>query len=207
MNSGNNWYLSIFGSLGSILFALSMLSLCPTPLFKFRKIFLFRFSNDEEYLPFFYISLLVFLSLLFGFLNVLVGSSDLLGVFTAGLIVSHTFKAEIIQTVYNESIYGELTKVGTSLFFACTIGFSFPFMNGMFLPESLLKGLGLLFVALIGKMPTGLIGAKPLEFKSAMRFSAAMNGRGEFSFLIAKEAKDTNVISNIDYAASVWGIL
>ena len=207
MNSGNSWYLSILGSFGSILFALSMLSLCPTPLLKLRKLFLSSFSKDEAYLPFFYILLLVFLSLLFGFLNVLVGSSDLLGVFTAGLIVSHTFKAETIQTVYNKSIYGELTKVGTSLFFACTIGFSFPFMNGMFLPESLSKGLGLLFVALIGKMPTGLIGAKPLEFKSAMRFSAAMNGRGEFSFLIAKEAKDTNVISNIDYAASVWGIL
>ena len=77
------------------------------------------------------------------------------------------------------------------MFFAVTIGFGIPSLveaGGLFEAESLLRGLPLIVVAIVGKLAVGCL-SKPLTFVSFMKFGFAMGGRGEFSFLIADEVR------------------
>ena len=75
----------------------------------------------------------------------------------------------------------------------------------MFSGHAIGKGAILTLVAIVGKMlPLGLF-AKPLTLNNFLKFSFAMNGRGEFSFLIAKEAKEQGILNSSDFSATIWG--
>lgn len=106
-----------------------------------------------------------------------------------------------------EKNFGRLTKVGTALFFACTVGFGVPPLaagGGLFSGAALSRGSWLLFAALFGKaFPLGLF-ASPLTVESFFKFSIAMQGRGEFSFLIADSAYSEGVLDKDWHGASIW---
>lgn len=191
----------VVGSLGSILIGLLLIFfVLPKPLVALRS------KISMEHHSTMYIFLLVMLSISFGWVCALIGSSDLLGVFTAGLVVGNVLGADGVSKAF-ETHFGVLTTHGTSLFFACTIGYSFTVGSGdgMFSGDAIGKGLILTFVAIIGKMiPLGFF-AKPLTLNNFFKFSFAMNGRGEFSFLIAKEAKEKGILGAIDFSATIWG--
>eukprot|EP00944_MAST-04C_sp_MAST-4C-sp1_P011558 g11558.t1 len=191
----------IVGSLGSIVTGLLMIFfVLPKPLLLLRsKIPVKQQSNM-------YIILLLALSICFAWLCAIVGSSDLLGVFTAGLVVGNTLDFNDVSKAFEKN-FGVLTTHGTSLFFACTIGYSFAVgsSDGMFSGPAIGKGAILTLVAIVGKMlPLGLF-AKPLTLNNFLKFSFAMNGRGEFSFLIAKEAKEQGILNSSDFSATIWG--
>ena len=191
----------IIGSLGSIATGLLLIFfVLPKPLQLLRsKVPVKQHSNM-------YIILLLALSICFAWLCAIVGSSDLLGVFTAGLVVGNVLDYNDVSKAFAKQ-FGVLTMHGTSLFFACTIGYSFAVgsSDGMFSGPAIGKGAILTLVAIVGKMlPLGLF-AKPLTLNNFFKFSFAMNGRGEFSFLIAKEARGQGILNSSDFSATIWG--
>lgn len=60
--------------------------------------------------------------------------------------------------------------------------------------------------AILGKFSVGFF-ATPLTPFEALIFGAAMNGRGEFSFLIAEESVSDGIIDAVFGSGAVWGIL
>ena len=77
----------------------------------------------------------------------------------------------------------------------------------MFSGPAIGKGAILTLVAIVGKMLRLGLFAKPLTLNNFLKFSFAMNGRGEFSFLIAKEAKEQGILNSSDFSATVWARL
>ena len=99
---------------------------------------------------------------------------------------------------------------GLRLFFSVTIAFTVPSLyqdGGLFSAEPFWKGLALTVAAIVGKLAVGVFAGPPLTFSGFLKLGWAMNGRGEFSFLIAQEASDEGVLSAEDYSAVVWAIL
>ena len=152
-----------------------------------------------------YLLLLMFLSVGLGWACASVGSSDLLGCFLAGLAFSDS--RETLSAFRTH--FAKLTKVGTSLFFACTIGFGVPSLvngSGLFSSAAVGRGAMLLFAALVGKaIPLGFF-ATPLGTISFFKFAIAMQGRGEFSFLIADTAKVEGVLDNAWHSGCIWAV-
>eukprot|EP00753_Platysulcus_tardus_P014442 PLAT4369.1.p2 GENE.PLAT4369.1~~PLAT4369.1.p2 ORF type:complete len:452 (+),score=214.64 PLAT4369.1:97-1452(+) len=145
------------------------------------------------------------LAALFGFLCAAVGSSDLLGTFLAALMFSSLPGATDIW----QRQMKRFTRWGSALFFAATIGFSVPSLlssGGLFDALALLQGAFLLVIALCGKLALGLF-AKPLRWDSAMKLGWAMNGRGEFSFLISAQALAEGIMSPTLASAVTWALL
>ena len=120
-----------------------------------------------------YLCLLLFVSIVLGWSCASVGSSDLLGVFLSGVAFSEEQKTKAAFDKH----FGKLTKIGTSLFFACTVGFGVPSLiggDGLFSVPALARGGMLLFAALIGKaIPLGFF-ATPLTTISFFKFACAM---------------------------------
>ena len=87
-----------------------------------------------------------------------------------------------------------LVAWGTRLFFACTIGFTFPSIQVLFSSSAALQGLALAAAAVLGKSILAPFALAAVESKAAYTdsifdmamFAVAMNGRGEFSFLIVR---------------------
>ena len=145
------------------------------------------------------------LTLAFAWSCSVVGSSDLLGCFLAGLAFSGSAPS---RDAFSKN-FGRLTKVGTAFFFACTVGFGVPPLassGGLFSGAAVSRGLWLLFAALFGKaFPLGLFAA-PLTIGTFLKFSVAMQGRGEFSFLIADLALSEGVIDRGWHGGAIWAI-
>lgn len=99
---------------------------------------------------------------------------------------------------------------GLRLFFAATVAFSVPSVyqdGGLLRVGPFWKGLVLTVAAIGGKLAVGVFAVPPLTLSSFLKLGWAMNGRGEFSFLIAEEASDEGVLSAEDYSAVVWALL
>lgn len=99
---------------------------------------------------------------------------------------------------------------GLRLFFAATVAFSVPsiYRNGGLLRVGpFWKGLVLTVAAVVGKLAVGVFAGPPLTLSGFLTLGWAMNGRGEFSFLIAQEASEGGVLSAEDYSAVVWALL
>ena len=145
-----------------------------------------------------YLLLLTLVSIGLGWACAAVGSSDLLGCFLGGLALSGSKAKESFARRY-----GKITKIATSLFFACTVGFGVPSLLSLFSLSSLSRGAYLLLAALVGKAFVGFL-AIPLTTFNFFKFSIAMQGRGEFSFLIADIAKSEGVLDNEWHAGCIW---
>lgn len=102
------------------------------------------------------------------------------------------------------------TQWGARLFFSCTVAFSVPAIlgsGGLFSIRPFWKGLALTFAAVVGKLAVGLFAGRPLTFLGFSKLGWAMNGRGEFSFFIAQEASEEDILTAEDYSAVVWALL
>ena len=161
--------------------------------------------SDSEVQDSIYLLLLLFLSISLGWGCAAVGSSDLLGLFLAGLSFS---KSPQTKKVFKKH-FSKFTKVGSSLFFACTIGFGVPSLvngSGLFSSEAASRGLMLFVAALVGKaVPLGFF-AVPLSTLTFFKFAIAMQGRGEFSFYIAETAKTEGVLNQEWHAGVIWAV-
>ena len=234
----------VLASLASIVVALLLCKLLPRPLLLLRRRWCPSGGRGVER---FNMLLLAALSVLCALCSALVGSSDLLGCFCAGLVVSQldvkvtstssapdgagrggvaedgpTDAAEDAEdgkagacqggapTIHASFVrhFGSLCRWGTALFFAATIGFGVPSFfaagGGLFAPEALTKGACMAVAAIVGKFLCALA-VFPFSASNVWRFGWAMNGRGEFSFLIAAVALEDGVLGSADFAAAVWG--
>lgn len=136
------------------------------------------------------------------------GSSALLGCFCGAL--SFSAYPEVVEAWSGYS--KQFVAWGTRLFFAATVGFGVPKVSpgtgNLLDPISFGKGCVLCIVCVVGKALLGVM-AVPLTFGDANRFGWAMQGRGEFSFLIADQAQEDGLfkIVEADFASVVWGLL
>ena len=144
------------------------------------------------------------LGILFGWSCASVGSSDLLGCFIAGIVTAQLADDTAAVAEAFDQEFGSYVDVGSSLFFACTIGFGIPSLtgDGMFSGPALARGALLTIAAVVGKaFPLGLF-ALPLTWLNFCKFAVIMNGRGEFSYLIADSGRETGVLSSTNFAAA-----
>jgi len=148
------------------------------------------------------LTLLCALSCLFAYGSYIAKSSDLLGCFLAGVTFS---SVPNIQKHWEENC-GQMTEWGSRLFFAATIAFGFPAIGPLFNSESVWKASILLAYALIGKFATGMY-ASPFNWSTFLVIGSAMNGRGEFSFLIADDGFEEGIISEKEYSATILALL
>ena len=157
----------------------------------------------------------ILLFLLFGFstasafLSALAGSSDLLGCFCGVLPFSEYSE---VKSAWKRFGLPKVVGWGGRLFFASTIGFGVPKVkagSGNLLDgEALWKGLVLGAVGLVGKFLVGLL-AHPLTCVNAVVFGWAMQGRGEFSFILADESATEGLFeeNTSDFPSVIWGLL
>jgi len=107
-------------------------------------------------------------------------------------------------------VFKTACELGWQTFFAATVGFGVPKVatgEGQLLnSECFGRGCILFLVSVIGKSFLAPF-ALPLTITEASKFSFAMQGRGEFSFLIADQAAEDNIYSGSDFGAVVWGLL
>eukprot|EP01062_Namystynia_karyoxenos_P032979 TRINITY_DN24281_c3_g1_i1.p1 TRINITY_DN24281_c3_g1~~TRINITY_DN24281_c3_g1_i1.p1 ORF type:complete len:487 (+),score=145.82 TRINITY_DN24281_c3_g1_i1:66-1463(+) len=142
------------------------------------------------------------------FAAALAGSSDLLGTF-AGVLPFAAFP-EVVEAWQRST--KPLVQWGSRLFFAATVGFGCPKLrtgSGNLLNLAALgKGAALGVVAVVGKFAVAPF-SSPLTFHGASEFGWAMQGRGEFSFLLADEAAEEGlfVADTADHPSVVWGLL
>ena len=143
-----------------------------------------------------------------------VGSSDLLGCFLAGLCIS---SMPGLAKIWDKEMKF-FVAWGTRLFFACTIGFTFPPLSVLFSVSALVQGLALTAAAIVGKCAVAPFAmaavSSPVNDNDyeeecvlpCATFAAAMNGRGEFSFLIAADSLAQGLLSQELYAAVIWAL-
>jgi Kef-type K+ transport system membrane component KefB len=196
----------VVASLGSILVGLLVvLGMRKLNVIRYTAECARRIHSDGVVHDFVYLLLLLLISISLGWGCASVGSSDLLGCFLAGLAFSDS--AETKHAF--EKHLAKLTKVGTSLFFACTVGFGVPSLidgSGLFSSAAVSRGAMLLVAALVGKaFPLGFF-AVPLSTLTFFKFAIAMQGRGEFSFLIADTAKVEGVLNDSWHAGCIWAV-
>ena len=128
------------------------------------------------------------------------GSSDLMGAFIAGVAFSGVDGAREAWDAQCKRI----TQWGARFFFACTIAFSIP--DSLFEASALATAAGLFCAGFLGKIVSGLF-AQPLTRRNALKFGLAMNGRGEFGFLIAERSFAEGLYGRVVYGGIVLSLL
>ena len=132
-----------------------------------------------------------------------VRSSDLLGVFLAGLAFS---RSDATKQAWESHVH-PFVGWGSALFFSCTVGFAVPPVRSLFTPGALGQGAALFLAAVAGKLALGVWAPPPLAWGPAMLLGWAMNGRGEFSFLIARQAVQAGLLSPATAGGVVWAVV
>lgn len=141
-------------------------------------------------------------ALLLTFLANLAKTSFLLGGYLAGIAFASC--GDIVPDVYE----GQVKRImlwTARLFFAATIAFAIP-VSEMFTGGAIGLGLILGAIAVFGKFLCG-VGTYPNLVRDGPAVGVAMLGRGEFGFLIAKEAFNLGLVTRSQYASSVWGVV
>ncbi|MES1911094.1 MAG: hypothetical protein MHM6MM_003581 [Cercozoa sp. M6MM] len=154
------------------------------------------------------------------------GTSDLLGAFVAGLAFNKYPSVRRQFEAHGDFAMRWLVR----LFFACTIGFSLPSLidrdgeQTKFWKSGTLAKASILFAcAFFGKLPVAAFAHKttlrvrgahtdPTErtlpiAQKVLVYALAMSGRGEFSFLLAKQASEDELLTDADVAACVLALL
>jgi len=146
-------------------------------------------------------SLLAF-ALFLTFLANLAKTSFLLGGYLAGIAFASV--GDIVPDVYEKQVK-RIMLWTARLFFAATIGFAIP-VREMFKGSAIGLGLILGAIAVFGKFLCG-VGTYPKLIQDGPAVGVAMLGRGEFGFLIAKEAFNLGLVNETQYASAVWGVV
>jgi Kef-type K+ transport system membrane component KefB len=129
-------------------------------------------------------------------------SSDLMGIFLAGMALSGS---DATKAAWKKHVHG-FVAWGAALFFACTVGFAVPQVTALLTGGALLRGMCLFVVAVLGKLALGLW-AYPLNCVNSSLLGWAMNGRGEFSFLIAQQAVKSGLLGDDLAGGVVWAVV
>eukprot|EP01065_Artemidia_motanka_P016040 TRINITY_DN1976_c2_g1_i1.p1 TRINITY_DN1976_c2_g1~~TRINITY_DN1976_c2_g1_i1.p1 ORF type:complete len:441 (+),score=109.80 TRINITY_DN1976_c2_g1_i1:56-1378(+) len=136
------------------------------------------------------------------------GSSDLLGTF-AGVLPFSAFP-EVVDAWQRST--KPLVQWGGRLFFSATVGFGTPKVRAgdgnMLSGAAVWKGAALGVAAIAGKFLCGPF-ATPRTSANVQQFGWAMQGRGEFSFLLADEAAEDELFEagSADHPSVIWGLL
>jgi len=141
-------------------------------------------------------------ALLLTFLANLAKTSFLLGGYLAGIAFASV--GDVVPDVYEKQVK-RIMLWTARLFFAATIGFAIP-VREMFTGSAIGLGLVLGAIAVFGKVLCG-VGTYPLLLQNGPAVGVAMLGRGEFGFLIAKEAYNLKLVNQSQYASAVWGVV
>jgi len=204
--SGWDYARPLVASIGSIIVG-AVLALYIFP--KLLPIVFEKLPTDPKYEQIRRYTILIILfgvSTLIAFLCAVAGSSDLLGTFCGAMPFSAYPEVVDAWGRYSKQI----VNWGGRLFFAGTVGFGVPKVasgdNALFDGECFGKGIVLFLVSVIGKSFLAPF-AVPLNGMEAAKFSFAMQGRGEFSFLIADQAQTDGIYEGADFGAVVWGLL
>jgi len=134
------------------------------------------------------------------------GSTYLLGTYMMGVVISAIPTAE---DIWEESVGPAIRPWFGRLFFVATVGFAIP-LDALVHPTSLLCGFVLTLAAIAGKFLTGIFSAHPKTEGYCLLFvqvGAAMVGRGELGFVVAKMAKNMGLLSEISFCACIWALL
>lgn len=158
------------------------------------------FTNERYYLFSFYF----FVCFSIGLMAVAVRAktSTLLAAYVAGVAFSDF---NHVQTAWAELVKSYIPGLD-ALFFACTIGFVIPPLKDLFDKSSLILGALLTVVSILGKFSCAL-GMWPNWWTNGVPVAIAMLARGEFGFLIAKEAREQDLIDQKVYAAVIWAVI
>jgi len=127
-------------------------------------------------------------------------SSHLLGAFLAGLMfcTDHT-----IHEAWSNQIK-RIMQWMLRIFFACTIGFAVPIQD--FWSTPVLTGAGLYFIAILGKVATGIF-ARPMSASEFFTISFSMSAWGEFAFILATASHGTGAMSDESYSSVLMAVL
>jgi Kef-type K+ transport system membrane component KefB len=161
-----------------------------------------KISQEQSKGYFVLINLFLFALLLTWLANI-AGTSFLLGGYLGGIAFA-SLPDTYLTDPYEVQVKRLLTW-GARLFFAATIAFEIP-LKAMFNVDSLGLGAVLALIGVFGKMICG-IGTWPNHMTDGLAVGVAMLGRGEFGFLIAAQAKSLDMITEVQYAAAVWGVV
>jgi len=159
-----------------------------------------KVAPDKQ--AFFCIICLFLFALLLTYLANVAGTSFLLGGYLAGIAFASV--GDIIPNVYTDQVKRIMLWMAR-LFFAGTIAFAIP-LKQMFKTESLGLGMILALIGVFGKMLCG-IGTYPRLKEDGLAVGVAMLGRGEFGFLIALEASALGLVTQRQYASTIWGVV
>ena len=190
----------LLGSLASIALGLGFVYLVKT-LYLNRVAEEYRAKHPKQSL-----ALLLVLAVFLSWIAALLRSSALLGCFLAGLAFAGDKTIQSEWKKQTKRIQAWLVR----LFFAATIAFQIPPLQdegSMFQATSIGGGLLLTVAAVLGKLCTGVV-ATPYSWMTFWSVGFAMNGRGEFSFLIATEAASKGLLSVTDgsFASVAWAL-
>eukprot|EP01060_Flectonema_neradi_P014034 TRINITY_DN20752_c0_g1_i1.p1 TRINITY_DN20752_c0_g1~~TRINITY_DN20752_c0_g1_i1.p1 ORF type:complete len:426 (+),score=73.66 TRINITY_DN20752_c0_g1_i1:81-1358(+) len=158
---------------------------------------------------YFLVFIILGLSSLLAFLSAYAGSSDLLGAFCGAIPFSGFVD---FTEAWQQSQMSPLINWGTRLFFSATIGFGVPKVEtgdgGLLSAEAIWKGITLGICGLLGKMLVGML-ASPFTVRNYLIFGWAMQGRGEFSFILADEAAEEDLFhkDSADHPSVIWALL
>jgi len=135
-----------------------------------------------------------------------IGSTYLLGTYMAGIVLSAIPTAE---DAWEISVGDAIRPWFGRLFFTATVGFAIP-LNALVDPHNILCGFVLTLAAIAGKFLTGLWASKPGTpgyFIMFLQVGAAMVGRGELGFVVAKMALAMGLLHEESFSACIWALL
>jgi len=141
----------------------------------------------------------------FSFLAEYIYSTPLLGVFMSGLIFG---TMPSTKDMWEQSpLPQHILPWAVRLFFAASVGFSIP-VHALFHGPALKFGALLTVAAFVGKLASGVFGATGSDaFLGMTQVGCAMIGRGELGFMMASEARESGLMGDVAFSATVWALV
>jgi len=123
-------------------------------------------------------------------------STFLLGAFMGGVCFSSVAEAREGFHKYASDIGAWMARV-----FFVSVGLAVP-VNALFDAKALAFGAILSVIAVVFKLITGIF-----DWPNKVALGWAMCGRGELGFLMAKDSKDKDLVSQLAFCTTIWALL